>query len=77
MPMMPSDCALPIPGGGRQWRGCEFVVNDQDDAPCDFWIVMGFAHAKESAFVAPENTRFICGEPPAKSILNKTVAIFR
>jgi hypothetical protein len=66
IPCVPDDCELGIPGGGSIWGGCEFVVNPPDDSPCDYWIVLGNAHALESAWVAPENTLFICGEPPAK-----------
>lgn len=57
---------LAVPGGGRFWNGCEFSINPPESEPCDFWVVMGFAHDREEAVVAPENTLFICGEPPAK-----------
>lgn len=66
MPLMPSDCDLPIPGGGNVWQGCEFVVNPPADDPCDFWIVCAYAQERESAIVAPENTLFINGEPLEK-----------
>lgn len=66
MPLMPSDCDLPIPGGGNVWHNCEFVVNPPADDPCDFWIVCAYAHERETATVAPENTLFINGEPLEK-----------
>jgi hypothetical protein len=66
MPLMPSDCDLPIPGGGNVWHGCEFVVNPPANDPCDFWIICAYAHERETAVVAPENTLFINGEPLEK-----------
>ena len=66
VPGVPPDFTLNIPGGGTSWDGCEFVLNPPDGEPCDFWFVLGFAREIETARVAPENTLFICGEPPAK-----------
>jgi len=50
-----------------RWGNCDFQLNAPDDA-CDFWIVFGNAFPCESGRVAPANTLFIAGEPPAKKV---------
>lgn len=47
---------------------CVFLFNPPDQEPCDFWIVFGNSRHGESAKVAPCNTLFIVGEPPAKKL---------
>lgn len=66
IPSLPDGVVPGMPGNGASWNGCEFVLNPPSDDPCDFWIVMGFARDMETAWVAPENTLFINGEPLAK-----------
>ena len=68
---LPSDCELPIMGGGRILNGCEFVVNAPQDAHCYCWFVLGFAFPEERAVLAPKNTMFICGESPAKKLFTR------
>lgn len=65
-PLVPRDAAFQLPGNSHRWGRCEFVWNPPDDDPCDYWIVLGYAYRAESATVAPCNTLFINGEPPAK-----------
>lgn len=55
-----------LPGGSHRWGRCEFVINPPDADPCDYWIVLGYGFERETAVVAPCNTLFINGEPPAK-----------
>ena len=70
IPCAPEGMSLNLPGGGNCWGGCEFVVNPPEDDPCDFWFVLGFAHDRERAFIARENTFFIGGEPPQKKVFS-------
>lgn len=68
IPLAPPDLGFKLPGGGSRWGGCEFLLNPPEDEPCDFWCVLGFAMPREAAWIAPENTLFMGGEPPAKKI---------
>ncbi|TSJ79708.1 transferase [Rariglobus hedericola] len=54
------------PGRSMKIGRCRFLVHPPDNEPCDFWIVFGNAKPRETALVAPGNTLFIAGEPPAK-----------
>lgn len=54
------------PGGSMRWGQCQFHLNPPDGGHYDFWIVFGNALGVEQASVAPANTLFIAGEPPAK-----------
>lgn len=56
------------PGCSMRWGNCQFFLNPPDGGSYDFWIVFGNALGTERAQVAPENTLFIAGEPPAKKI---------
>lgn len=56
------------PGRSLSWSNCEFVINAADDVAADFWIVLANARPAERCCVAPQNTLFIAGEPPAKKI---------
>lgn len=49
-----------------RWGDCQFHLNPPQGGRYDFWIVFGNALGTEQGFVAPENTLFIAGEPPAK-----------
>jgi len=67
-PLVPSDAPSHFPKGVRRWGRWELVLNPPDDDPCDYWIVLGYAFREEAALVAPANTLFVNGEPPAKKL---------
>ncbi len=50
------------------WDNCEFTLNAPNETEADFWIVFANALPRETGLVAPTNTLFIAGEPPAKKI---------
>lgn len=56
------------PGRNLCWGNCEFTVNSPTEEATDFWIVLANARPTEQCRVAPQNTLFIAGEPPAKKI---------
>ena len=56
------------PGQTLQWDNCDFVFNPTHEGEADFWIVFASARPLERCRVAPHNTLFIAGEPPAKKI---------
>jgi hypothetical protein len=62
----PGNIELFTPNASMQWGECQFEVNPPEGGEYDFWIVFGNALGEENALVAPENTLFISGEPPAK-----------
>jgi hypothetical protein len=53
-----------LPNMKTIWENCEFFIN-QEIKECDFWIVWGSNHKKESVICPPENVFFIAPEPPA------------
>ncbi|MCO5051724.1 MAG: glycosyltransferase family 10 [Verrucomicrobiae bacterium] len=65
---MPGGLELFTPGGALTWGGCEFQLDAADGAESDYWIVFANALPREASWVAPRNTLFIAGEPPAKKI---------
>lgn len=65
---LPSGMELFTPGGTMRWGNCEFLLNPPNETKADFWIVFANAFPRETGFVAPINTLFIAGEPPAKKI---------
>ncbi|MDQ8195148.1 glycosyltransferase family 10 [Coraliomargarita sp. SDUM461004] len=52
------------PQGLGKWNEVQFHIN-QNDGPCDFVVVFAGHYSKIEAPVAPANTLFIAGEPPA------------
>ncbi len=64
--VVPEGIELYTPGGSLKWGGTIFEVNPPQERPCDFWIIHGYCADIERARVAPSNTLFINGEPPAK-----------
>lgn len=56
------------PGSEPRWGDCAFTFNPPDDFECDYWIVWASLSRRTTLRVAPCNTLFIAGEPPAKKI---------
>lgn len=65
---LPGGLELFTPGGSMRWGNCDFTLNAPNDSESDFWIVFGNAFPRETGRVAPANTLFIAGEPPAKKV---------
>lgn len=65
---LPGGMELFTPGGTMRWGNCEFLLNAPNETEADFWIVFANACPRETGLVAPSNTLFIAGEPPAKKI---------
>lgn len=65
---LPGGLELFTPGAGLSWGNCQFSLSAADGAECDYWIVLANAFPRETGWVAPENTLFIAGEPPAKKV---------
>lgn len=64
--MAPQGVNLYTPNGSMRWGDSVFELNPPDGSPCDFWVVHSYSAEREIARVAPTNTLFINGEPPAK-----------
>ncbi|MEM6552391.1 MAG: glycosyltransferase family 10 [Planctomycetota bacterium] len=56
------------PGPELRWGDTEFVWNPPDGCEADFWIVWVGVSGAVRLRVAPENTLFLSGEPPAKKV---------
>ncbi len=52
-----------LPGGGRVWGECEFLIN-QKDADCDWWVVLDSLSGSETAHCPRRNTILVTCEPP-------------
>jgi hypothetical protein len=64
--MPPQGVNLYTPTGSMRWGASTFELNPPAEKPCDFWVVHSYSGEVEKALVAPVNTAFINGEPPAK-----------
>jgi hypothetical protein len=64
--MPPQGVNLYTPQGSMRWGTSLFELNPPAESPCDFWVVHSYSAEIETARVAPANTLFINGEPPAK-----------
>ena len=53
------------PGRTGRWEGAEFVIDPNDPAPFDAWVVYERLDARERALCDPARTLLITGEPPA------------
>lgn len=56
------------PGSRMRWGGCAFTLNPADGGSYDYWIVWAGLARRATLRVAPGNTLFLAGEPPAKKI---------
>lgn len=56
------------PGAELRWGDCRFSFNPPDDTACDYWIVWAGLSGSHRMSVAPMNTLFLAGEPPAKKV---------
>ncbi len=62
---------LLCPNGVMRWGDCTFTMNPPDGTECDFWLVWAGLKGSARLRVAPSNTLFLAGEPPAKKIYPK------
>lgn len=51
------------PGSKGIWGNCRFLVDKEDTAEADWWIVFGGVTKEEKTICPKENTVFITGEP--------------
>lgn len=56
------------PGSKAQWGDCVFTFNPTDGESYDYWIIWAGLSRRATLNVAPQNTLFLAGEPPAKKI---------
>lgn len=67
----PAGFELLSPGASLRWGRCRFDFNPPSGGQADFSIVLWNARPVDRCEVAPENTLFIAGEPPAKKVYPK------
>ncbi|MEM9348015.1 MAG: glycosyltransferase family 10 [Planctomycetota bacterium] len=56
------------PGSELCWGDCAFTLNPSDVSSFDYWIIWAGLARRTTLQVAPCNTLFIAGEPPAKKV---------
>ncbi|MBX2853315.1 MAG: hypothetical protein KTR15_16400 [Phycisphaeraceae bacterium] len=56
------------PGSKLRWGECVFTLNPAEGSSHDSWIVWAGLARRTTLRVAPRNTLFLAGEPPAKKI---------
>ena len=56
------------PDSRLQWGNCVFTLNPAQGSSYDYWIVWAGLSRRTTLQVAPGNTLFLAGEPPAKKI---------
>jgi len=56
------------PGSETRRGDCVFTLNPPDGDSFDYWIIWAGLSRKSTLDVAPQNTLFLAGEPPAKKI---------
>lgn len=56
------------PNEQLRWGDCTFTLNPADGGSYDYWLVWAGLPRRTVLNVAPKNTLFLAGEPPAKKI---------
>lgn len=56
------------PASELRWGNCAFTLNPSDRSSFDYWIIWAGLVKQTTLQVAPRNTLFIAGEPPAKKV---------
>lgn len=56
------------PGEQLRWGDCAFTLNPADGGSYDYWLIWAGLPKRTALNVAPTNTLFLAGEPPAKKV---------